>query len=182
MNIAINRFTVALYISKLWAYIGLFITKIFEYVFKLILLIPNNQLSILSKVVDPPLTTQNKTINIIKACSESGNISNKLKLFFKYYYTTASKDSAFDTNGFSMVDFKRLLNCSYLYCSYILLDGDTKEISDCINVLLAKYSNDTTNLVINGNKKETIFNHVSFDDEEIKAKKIYDNSFYDLSD
>lgn len=121
---AMDKIRVILFVTWVWAWVGLKITKMFELAFRLVLAMPNSWLKL------PPGTVTNtsgKKINILNAYSESGDdITNKLRLFLRWYWEKGGDDSAHDSNGFDFKYLAKMVNCSMLYCSYILADADGK--------------------------------------------------------
>jgi hypothetical protein len=57
------------------------------------------------------------------AASDGRNdITNKFKLFLKFYW----RDNAEEIRGFNFRSLQQLLNCSVLYCSYLLINENNK--------------------------------------------------------
>jgi hypothetical protein len=121
--IPVDKIAIILYVTWLWAWAGLYVTKIFEFGFKLILSMPNSWLTVPAVMCDEMTTTQKKKIQVLHACNENGDITNKIKLFLRYCWEHGD-DGAFDVNGFSMPKASKFLNCSLLYISYILTNPD----------------------------------------------------------
>ena len=188
-KINIDKVKFGLFVTWMWAYAGLLITKSFEGMFRLILSMPDSWYSAPSKLIKLPTTTQKKKIHIISASDGTGSITNKLKLFLKYSWDNAS---VYDVNGFSMKTFKRLFSTSLLYGSYLLTETDTITPEDFIDNVhkffvmqkpngkfaMSKNS-DLTDL------EELIGSHLSFDDEPLVS---YDDNMdlnmedFDLSE
>ena len=100
-----------------WAYVGLQMTKIFEFFFKLLLKMPDKWVGVL-----PTGTIKNdqgEHVIVRHASTGTKNITNKFKLFLKYYW---EKDQ--EGGHFSYKQLHRLLNCSMLFCSYLLTDTE----------------------------------------------------------
>lgn len=121
---AMEKIRVILFVTWVWAWVGLKITKMFELAFRLVLAMPNNWL----KIPQGDITnTAGKKISILNAYSESGDdITNKLRLFLRWYWEKGGDASAHDSNGFDFKYLAKMVNCSMLYCSYILADADGK--------------------------------------------------------
>jgi len=115
-----NKLKIILFITWIWAWTALQLTKIFELVFRLLMIFPSQLLALIPTVA--PKHTNGNTINIIRAHNEYGDITNKFRLFLTWYWEHGSDDKAFDTNGFEFRKFAKLLNCSLLYCSYLITD------------------------------------------------------------
>jgi hypothetical protein len=173
--ITVDKLKVAIYVTWAWAYIGLYFTKIVEVIFKLILSIPNSWLTgpvILCKNIT---TTQNKKVNILNAYTDKEEITNKLKLFLQYYWENGGNGNAHDKNGFSMTKLTELLNCSLLYCSYILSNDSDDILPETFFQNIQRYliEKDSENICYMSNEKnmsdrrEIFLGHVSFDDEEL---------------
>lgn len=118
----IDKLKIVLYVTWVWAWTGLYITKMLETGFKLILLMPNSWLAIPASMCQDIETKTKKKISVLHATTTAGNVTNKFKLFLKYYWEQSTNESAFDANGFSMRKAREFLNCSLLYCSYIISD------------------------------------------------------------
>jgi hypothetical protein len=100
---------------------GLKITKIFELLFRIVLSIPNQWLLIPDK--DFNTAEGNSKIKILNAYNETGEITNKLKLFLRWYWENGGEDKAHETNGFDFRRYTDMLNSSLLYCSYLITDS-----------------------------------------------------------
>lgn len=107
---SIDKVRVALLITWIWAVSGLYVTKVFEAFFKSMLSMP--------EAVLPNVQTSPKNIQILAASDGTRDITKKFKLFLKYYWDSDESDA-----GFSFSSLQRLLNCSMLYCSYLLTDS-----------------------------------------------------------
>lgn len=117
---------IVLQVTWWYAWMGLQITKTFEMIFRLLLSMPDNCALLYGLVKlnsKPIINTHGKKVNIINAYNEAGNITNKLKLFLQWYWTNADNEM-YDSNGFNFNEFSKILNCSMLYCSYLLTDVD----------------------------------------------------------
>lgn len=118
----IDKVKVALYVTWLWAFFGLYTTKAFETFFTALLSMPDNWLEMPAACLSPKIeNTLGKKIKILSAYTESGDITNKLKLFLKFYWEKAPNNGN-SKHGFDFGHLKRLLNCSMLYCCYLLTD------------------------------------------------------------
>lgn len=117
-----DKMQVALYVTWLWAYAGLYASKAFETFFASILAMPDGWLEMPSKLVSEVSTTNGKKIKILSAHTDMGEITNKLKLFLKFYWEQGGDDNSTPTNGFDFMKLRKLLNCSMLYCCYLLTD------------------------------------------------------------
>jgi hypothetical protein len=184
--ISVDKITIILYTTWLWAWTGLYLTKIFEFVFKLILSMPNSWLAIPAVMCDEITTTQKKKIQIINAQDENGDITNKIKLFLRYCWEYGD-EGAFDANGFSMPKATEFLNCSLLYISYILTNPDAslkpetffKDIQQFL-VDLDSSGNTSVSKKEDLSDRHTVFmGHVTLDDVELTDEPL-DMSIMDL--
>jgi hypothetical protein len=107
-SIYIDKVRVAMFVTWLWALVGLYVTKAFEEFFKVLMKMPDKWLF----NNGPP------KVKILGASDGKRDITNKLRLFLKYYWESDDGDITFSFN-----DLNRLLNCSILYCSYLLTDA-----------------------------------------------------------
>ena len=115
-----------LFVVTWWyAWLGLHITKAFEFGFKLVLSMPDEWLKLPSVFNKPIFNSAGQQINIINAYSEAGIITNKMKLFMRWYWDHADGE-IYDTNGFNFNKLNQLLNCSALYCSYLLTNQNAE--------------------------------------------------------
>ncbi len=105
-----DKVRVAMFVTWLWALAGLYISKLFEMVFRLILKMPDNWFC---TGFNP------EGAKILFASDGRKEITNKFKLFLKYYWEKDDKGG-----NFSFASLQRLLNCSMLYCSYLLTEKD----------------------------------------------------------
>lgn len=109
----------AMCITKFWALIGLYSTKLFEMFFCLLLRLPDDKFAMFSNIRF--LNTAGDTINILSALDDKNtNITNKLKLFIKFYLERGGKYEVNATNGFDFEKFEKLFNSSMLYCYYMI--------------------------------------------------------------
>lgn len=106
----IDKVRVVFFITWAWAMFNIYTTKIFEAVFKLVLKLPDNWLAV-------PIARVPQNVRILTASNGQSDITNKFKLFLKYYCDKDLKEG-----GFSFQSLHRLMNCSMLYCSYLLTD------------------------------------------------------------
>lgn len=112
-----------------WVRLSIWSVRFLTAVLGSLLELPENLIALLDWLPDKHVkTTDGKKINIINAFNENGCITNKFKLFLKVYWTEGGEDQLFDYNGVDMSKFAQLLNCSMLYCSYLLTE-ENKEIS-----------------------------------------------------
>lgn len=125
----VDKAKLVLTITWLWAMVGLYITKLFEQIFLLILKTPDNWLGIPANVISPVKNSMGKNIHIISASTDKGNITNKFKLFLKFYWETINTE----THSFDFANLTRLLNCSMLYCCYLLNDDNNVDPATFLN-------------------------------------------------
>lgn len=143
---SINKVQIILYVTWMWAWVGLYTAKTFEYIFKMILTVPDDWLFPLNSIVKDIKTTDKKPIQILNAFKENGEeITNKLKLFLHYYWTEAMADSAHDQNGFDFRKFSALVQTPLMFCSYIVKDTLDKVNNNTLNTK----SNNTFDILLN---------------------------------
>lgn len=166
--IFIDKVKLILYVTWLWALLGLYLVKIFEFIFKMILSIPNNLLEPLTLSLNNIKTSKGKNIELLNAYDEYGNdVTNKVKLFLNFFWG----ENINDKNYFSFVKLSDLLSISVLYCSYIVQDENTDScmlINNIKRMFLEKEDKDT-NISFKSNlsdKKKSMINLISFDEEE----------------
>jgi hypothetical protein len=166
---AFDKVRVALFVTWVWALFGLYMTKIFEGFFKLLLKLPDS--------VIPSTDTSKLNVKVINASDGKKDITNKFKLFLKYYW---EQDE--DGGGFSFDSLTRLLNCSMLYCSYLLTDKsgdvDPNKFWQNVNRFLVSFE-DGACVKYNAEKDkvEVPFNIVRFkNDSSAKAQKNNDRA------
>lgn len=103
-----DKVRIVMCITWVWAILGLYTAKAFELLFKLVLQMPDKWLNTTDTV---------NGVKILHASDGQSDITNKFKLFLKYYWENNEPGG-----GFSFASLQRLLNCSMLYCSYLLTD------------------------------------------------------------
>jgi hypothetical protein len=177
--LSIDKIKIVMTVTWLWAWVGIYTTKCFECVFKLVLSVPDSWLKHPSDLCRNISTTQNKKINILDAHNDMGVITNKFKIFLQYYWENGGNGNAHDTNGFSMHKFTDLLNCSLLYCSYCLsnnAENTTPEtfFKDVHNVFVEKQSDNCyqTNDKVLSDKHPIFMGHTTLDDEKLAEEDI----------
>jgi hypothetical protein len=142
----VDKLQVALFITWVCAWFGLYMSKIFERLFKIILSMPDSWLGGPAGVIYPPKNKQGATINILNARTEHGSITNKLKLFLKFYWEK-------EDHNFDFANLSKLLNCSMLYCCYLLSASPSEitpdEFFDNVNRFLVSCTNDKCTKYIN---------------------------------
>jgi len=116
-SVIMDKVRIVLFVTWLWAWVGLYMAKLFEQVFRIILSIPNEWLP---KIDSDIKTTDGKQIRILNAFDKNGLITNKLKLYLKYYWKQATEDSANEHNGFDFKKFASIIQSPILFCSYML--------------------------------------------------------------
>ncbi len=162
----IDKIQIVLYVTWLWALIGLYISKMFEYFFIQLLKIPDKFLAL---PIGSVKNTQGHEINILYAHNGNVNITNKFKLFMKLYWEKGGLDAAHDSNGFDFRKLSNVLGCSMLYCCYLLNDK-TQELSpeqfltNIKRFMIEQQSNGNCYKVQNSNRKKIPMRHVDFDE------------------
>lgn len=103
-----NKTDITLFITICMVKLSYLATRVFEFIFKCILSLPNSILAPVSYQIPSDFN-----IKIIAAVSEYGDITNKFKLFLRYYLTKIEEEE-----GFSIKSFNKLLSTTLLYCCY----------------------------------------------------------------
>lgn len=106
----IDKVRIVFFVTWLQSVITLYTAKLFETVLKLVLKLPDNWLAV-------PVAQLPQNIKILSAFNGNNDVTNKFKLFLRYYCDKELKEG-----GFSFHSLQRLMNCSMLYCSYLLTD------------------------------------------------------------
>ncbi len=142
----VDKMQAALFITWVCAWFGLYMSKIFERLFKIILSMPDSWLGGPAGIICPPKNKQGANINILNARTEHGSITNKLKLFLKFYWE--KEDHAFD-----FANLSKMLNCSMLYCCYLLSASPNEmtpdEFFNNVNRFLVSCTNDKCTRFVN---------------------------------
>jgi hypothetical protein len=139
----INLVKLVLTFTWYWAYIGLKLTKLFEFFFMIILYIPD-QLYLSEQILPATIkNSNNEKVKIIYARNDYGEITNKMKFFLRWYWENVNDESIHENNGFDITQLTKLFNCSMLYCSYLLIKNDevlTPELflTNIKNILILK--------------------------------------------
>lgn len=171
--ITFDKVKLVLLVTKYWALASLFILKIFETIFIAILRLPDHWLS---------LPIVQKHVKVLSASDGNSDITNKFKLFVKYYWENSEYNKH---GGFNFNNFSRLFGSSVLYCSYLLSDTDIscspEQFVNNIKTLFIKKDNDLVNKIVNNNEKiELPFGNVNFDEiTEPDDDDLYDPSILD---
>lgn len=118
--VTIDKVKIALYVTWLWAWAGLYLSKAFEMFFMTVLKMPDRWLAI---PVGDVVNTSGQRVKIISAKTDKSDITNKLKLFLKLYWEKGGPADANSTNGFDFAKLAKMLNCSMMYCCYLLTDA-----------------------------------------------------------
>lgn len=161
-RLTFDKVDIALKVTKAWAYAGLYTTKILETFFMAILVIPDKWLEIPGNLVSQVSNTAGEKIQILSANSDMGDITNKLKLFLRFYWEKGGPASSSEYNGFDFLEFKKLLKSSMLYCCYL--------IADKASTLLVESDDADPELIYMSkaadkkDKKKLMNRHVIFDD------------------
>jgi hypothetical protein len=116
--VKMDAFSSALFISKIWAIVGLYMAKLFETIFQLIVKLPDEKFAILTNNFKF-LNTEGNKINVLLASDGKNIITNKLKLFIKYYLEKGGVFEAIPTNGFDFAKFEKIFKSSVLYCCHL---------------------------------------------------------------
>lgn len=170
---ACDQLKLALAVSRVWAYVGLYMSKTFEKIFQLILSTPEDLLTIPANCTSRPLTTNGKKIQIINAFSEHGQITNKFKIFLSSFYENNTPDSIHNTNGFNFHSYVKLLDTSILWCNYILQNQNEINpktfFKDVQQMMITKHGDKvyrTFDENLDTSQNPLFMGHVSFDDNK----------------
>lgn len=182
----IDALRVLISVTWWYAWVGLRITKIFEFMFRLVLSLPDRLIKLPSILNKPIYNTIGHRVNILNAYNETGEITNKLKLFLQQYWRPADGETT-ETNGFDFHQFCKMLNCSILFCSYALHDKPSDKASDKATIQqvppiehLLVLKEDTNKRVLRGQSidsslHEILFGHVDLEQtDDISEAKIPD--------
>ncbi len=135
---SIDKIKVALFVTLLWARAGLFVAKGFEIFFSLLLSMPDKWLAFpISEVKN----TEGRSVTVLSARTDTADITNKLRLFMKFYWENGGPEQATEHNGFDFNILAKMLNCSVMYCCYLLSDvGENRNenINSNINTNISK--------------------------------------------
>lgn len=172
-----NKLTIILYITWAWAWTSFYIARAFETSLRILLSMPNSWLAIPASLCSSVENTKKEKINVLSAHGPRGDMTNKFKLFLKYYWEHANEESAFDSNGFSMNKARVILNCSLLYCSYVVSNSTIPVDAFMKNVRRIMFDND--NQTVNG--EQVVLAHANFG-ETINNLADLDLADLDLSD
>lgn len=170
---SIDKIKVALFVTLLWARAGLFVAKGFEIFFSLLLSMPDKWLAFpISEVKN----TEGKSITVLSARTDTADITNKLRLFMKFYWENGGPEQATEHNGFDFNILAKMLNCSVMYCCYLLSDvGKTTN--------LGKPTNLEKNNLPSGLQPNQFWNSInSFLVERTENGDCYKSTKRDLSD
>lgn len=158
-----NKLKAVLYMAWLWAIVGIYMVKAFEFIFRMILFIPNTLLNPLEHILPNVTTTEGNEVQIISAINDKGqNIKSKLILFMTMYY---KKNIAFDKKGFNMKKLSKFISTDMIFISYKLLNEnfDIEKLYELVaNYNSEKNKSYTTDL--SGKSTELFFHNLSFDD------------------
>jgi len=180
-----NKLKIAMYVTWFWALIGLYMVKMMEFIFRMILMIPNSLFEPVNLIETGIRTTNGKKVELINAVNDKGNdVKNKFKVFLKSYYTEASDSSPHDTNGFDFRKLCKLLATNSMTISYMICDDNFSfNIEDIIHYFInfdpnkkesflynrivvdgASINNDIPG--VNEQLYKLFLNHVSFDNTD----------------
>lgn len=111
-----------MFMTWLYAWIGYQMTKLCEAAFKLILKMPDHWFSLSWKA---PMNTEGQQIHILAAHNGREFITNRLKLFLRFYW---EENTFVDKNGFDFTKLQDLLECSMIYVCYLLVQKKDSNI------------------------------------------------------
>ena len=94
--------------------------KATEFFFRNLIRFPDELFSYVDMLCSLPKNANDKSIHVLSAFNETGDITNRFKLFLWKYWNTTRE--IHDENGVDIGKFIKLFNCTMLYCSYLLKD------------------------------------------------------------
>jgi hypothetical protein len=111
----------ALATTRLWAWVGLYMVKVFEMIFRAILSLPESVLSVPAWFTrcEVPVTAENDCVKIIKACDGKQDVTSKFKLFLASYWMEAKPSTINNQNGFEFRKLVDILQVTSLYVQYV---------------------------------------------------------------
>jgi hypothetical protein len=150
------------------ALIGLYMTKLFNLIFTLILALPDKMIY----VTHTRSTDNGKIIRILNAFNEHGDVTNKMKLFLSWYWEHGGADKAHETSGFDFKKIAKMLKCSVVYFSFIMCDKASPSadaLKEIHRYILEIDKNNKCYAYRNGvytvqNRQELAYGHFDFDD------------------
>lgn len=164
----IDKVKIALHITWLWAWTGLYMAKAFSKAFSILLQMPNDWLSPIAP--DTLTTSNNKQLRILNAYGINGDdITNKVKLLFMAYWENAHSSSVHKTDGFDFRKFIKFIESPVMFCSYLISEKN-------INLTLSYVMDNVQRIFVDkdgrrtyisrqsdlSDRKATILNHVNF--------------------
>jgi hypothetical protein len=173
-------------VTKLWAYAGLYATKSLEKFFMVILSMPDKWLEIPGNLLSNVSTTSGQKIKILSANSDVGDITNKFKLFLRFYWENGGSNNSSNLNGFDFMELRKLLKCSMLYCCYLLTDkqGNIKpeDFWNNVNKFLVECNVNNPDIICymsknsdKSDRKKLLQRHVIFDEVSEKKEDLTNN-------
>ena len=158
-NTYVDKFKFIMLVTWIWAYIGMQISKMFNIMFRCIMLLPDKVFSIPNKIITCPKTKQDTYVHIIQAKTDvCDDITQRFIMYLKFYW---QKNIGF-ANGFLFSTFCKLFNCTSLYCLYVLSKNKYIHKFDDVNCInIVKKENKYFN-----NDKPLPHGFVSFDEPE----------------
>jgi len=106
-----NALKIILAVTYFWAYVGYTISKIFMFLFMILMKLPVYLPDFILNIEN----TYNQKISIIEAKTDKLDITNRFKIFLKLYM-----ENAMDKKGIDFRNFINVFNSSILYCCYII--------------------------------------------------------------
>lgn len=164
----IDKVKIALHITWLWAWTGLYMAKAFSKAFSILLHMPNDWLSPIAP--DTLTTSNNKQLRILNAYGINGDdITNKVKLLFMAYWENAHSASVHKTDGFDFRKFIKFIESPVMFCSYLISEKNINLTLNYVmdNVQRIFVDKDGRRTYISrqsdlSDRKATILNHVNF--------------------
>lgn len=167
MNINLpDRTVIFLQVMKWLAYMGIVFTKVVEALFKSILLMNDRYLAFSNGFTFQ--ISPEQTLHILNAYDETGEITNKFKLFLKFYMYN-KENSPTGEEGFSADKFSTFFNSSLLFCSYLIKqNGETPE-QYLQHIQRIKLQKNNRTMTFTADDKPLDFSIVSFCAQEKKS-------------
>jgi len=157
-----NKLTIILAVSYVWASMGLYISRMFEWMFSIVLKVPSKYLPASTYEL---INSEGKYVEISRVTALPYNIdlTNNLKLFLKFYAMTA-EDGFMEQAGFEMKRAANLLGCTAMFITYILQDATVDESFTTVKSFLVTLTNEGTTKTQENITTVLPFSHVHFDD------------------
>jgi len=120
-NIKPNAIKMIMCLVWLYSWALFQFAKATEFFFRNLIRFPEQLFIFVDILCSQPKNIDDKSIHVLSAFNETGDITNRFKLFLWKYWNTTRE--IHDENGVDIGKFIKLFNCTMLYCSYLLKDS-----------------------------------------------------------